>query len=246
MLWRLWARRDALSPRAWTALFTDETPEEVLLPVIGALAAAPDTALEQSLRCPARTEADDAAVVAPLAAPDGLLNRSSSLVPITRRDFRPALPTKYLATTVTRTTRPPAGWPPPVSTTTPRRSGRPPSTTPHRPASSPPSPPRSPTRTRSTATNCPEAPRRISPSPRLIHTTSSVGPDVSGPTAPSPMPSPQGEAVLAHHRAPLIAHHKDGAECPPSVALASRTNVYRSRLRHAGESRRLITTRCAP
>ncbi|MEW2403494.1 DUF317 domain-containing protein [Streptomyces sp. NPDC046862] len=68
VLWRLWARRDALSPLAWTALFTDETPEEVLLPVIGALAAAPDTALEQSLRCPAQTEADDAAVVAPLAA----------------------------------------------------------------------------------------------------------------------------------------------------------------------------------
>ncbi|MFF7393221.1 DUF317 domain-containing protein [Streptomyces scabiei] len=68
VLWRLWARRDALSPLAWTALFTDETPEEVLLPVIGALAAAPDTALEPSLRCPARTEADDAAVVAPLAA----------------------------------------------------------------------------------------------------------------------------------------------------------------------------------
>ncbi|MFF8990850.1 DUF317 domain-containing protein [Streptomyces sp. NPDC014983] len=68
VLWRLWARRDALSPLAWTALFTDETPEEVLLPVIGALAAAPDTALGQSLRCPARTEADNVAVVAPLAA----------------------------------------------------------------------------------------------------------------------------------------------------------------------------------
>ncbi|MFD1660189.1 DUF317 domain-containing protein [Streptomyces caeni] len=68
VLWRLWARRDALSPLAWTALFTDETPEEILLPVISALATAPDTALEQALRYPTRTEADDATVVAPLAA----------------------------------------------------------------------------------------------------------------------------------------------------------------------------------
>ncbi|TQE34189.1 DUF317 domain-containing protein [Streptomyces ipomoeae] len=65
VLWRLWARRDALSPLAWTALFTDETPEEVLLPVISALAADPDAGLEQSLRHPARSEADDSAVVAP-------------------------------------------------------------------------------------------------------------------------------------------------------------------------------------
>ncbi|MCC9707124.1 DUF317 domain-containing protein [Streptomyces sp. MNU76] len=68
VLWRLWARRDALSPLSWTALFTDETPEEVLLPVVGALAANPDKALDQPLPYPTRTLTDNAPALAPLTA----------------------------------------------------------------------------------------------------------------------------------------------------------------------------------